>query len=526
MTSVAKKPKLIDYAAAQLDPIKHSTNCLVVGAYEGIKLTASAEAIDNATKKQLSALLTREEFQGKSGQSLLLIAPQGIAAERLLVVGLGNIKKGPINDTSFRKAISKIPDILKATPCTHITLMLSDIIVADKSIDWAARQLSELFSQLDYRSDSLKSKPNEVSLQLSKVTVGVEKTQIASANQGLAIGKAIAHGVNYARKLGDLPSNLCTPSYLADEAKRLAQRQTKLSVKVLEEKHMQELGMGSLLSVAAGSEEPAKLIVLEYKGGNKKQLPIALVGKGITFDTGGISLKPGAAMDEMKYDMCGAASVLGTIATLLELQLPINLVGVIAASENMPSGKATKPGDIVTSMSGQTIEILNTDAEGRLVLCDALTYTERFNPRAVIDIATLTGACVIALGNHASGLFSNSPELAKELLSAGEESGDRAWQLPIWDEYQKQLDSNFADMANIGGREAGSITAACFLARYTKKFLWAHLDIAGTAWRSGGNKGATGRPVTLLVQYLLNDLNKKFEKPNTMIKKQNSVIKK
>jgi leucyl aminopeptidase len=274
---------------------------------------------------------------------------------------------------------------------------------------------------------------------------------------------------------------------------------------VLEEKDMKELGMGSLLSVSAGSDEPAKLIVLEYKGGSKKDAPIALVGKGITFDTGGISLKPGPAMDEMKYDMCGAASVLGTFKTLLELKPSINVVGVIAASENMPSGGATKPGDIVTSMSGQTIEILNTDAEGRLVLCDALTYTERFKPKVVIDIATLTGACVIALGNHASGLFSNNEELSAALLKAGQTANDRAWPMPLWDDYQKQLDSNFADIANIGGKEGGSITAACFLSRFTKKFAWAHLDVAGTAWVSGGAKGATGRPVPLLVQYILDN---------------------
>jgi leucyl aminopeptidase len=268
---------------------------------------------------------------------------------------------------------------------------------------------------------------------------------------------------------------------------------------------MKELGMGSLLSVSAGSDEPAKLIVLEYKGGVKKDAPIALVGKGITFDTGGISLKPGPAMDEMKFDMCGAASVLGTFKTLLELKPSINVVGIIAASENMPSGGATKPGDIVTSMSGQTIEILNTDAEGRLVLCDALTYTERFKPKVVIDIATLTGACVIALGNHASGLFSNNEELSQAILKAGQTANDRAWPMPLWDDYQKQLDSNFADIANIGGKEGGSITAACFLSRFTKKFAWAHLDVAGTAWTSGGAKGATGRPVPLLVQYILDN---------------------
>jgi leucyl aminopeptidase len=266
---------------------------------------------------------------------------------------------------------------------------------------------------------------------------------------------------------------------------------------------MQKLGMGSLLSASRGSRQPAKLIVMEYKGGKANQKPIALVGKGLTFDAGGISIKPGAGMDEMKYDMCGAASVFGAMQACVELELPINVVGVIPSSENLPDGDANKPGDIVTSMSGQTIEILNTDAEGRLILCDALTYTERFEPAAVIDIATLTGACIVALGDQASGLMANDDKLADELLDAGQSSGDRAWRLPIWDEYQTQLDSNFADMANIGGPKAGSITAACFLARYTKKFKWAHLDIAGTAWKQGAAKGATGRPVPLLMEFLM-----------------------
>ncbi|WP_197085482.1 leucyl aminopeptidase [Cellvibrio sp. pealriver] len=497
---------LIQFSTKVLDPVKHATQCLVVGCYEGIKLSASASAVNAADAQQVEALLKREGFQGKTGQSLLLLNPQGIAAERLLVLGVGTPKDGNISADNFRKAIQKISEALRPTPCTEITLALAEISVADQSVEWQARQVAESLSLLDYRADKLKSKPADISLKLKKVIFGATKAQATGATKGLLLGQAIAKGVNLARELGDLPGNICTPTYLANEAKRLAHKQAKLSVNVLEEKQMKELGMGSLLSVAAGSDQPAKLIVLEYKGGTKKQAPIALVGKGITFDTGGISLKPGAGMDEMKYDMCGAASVLGTIQTLLELQLPINVVGVIAASENMPNGSATKPGDIVTSMSGQTIEILNTDAEGRLVLCDALTYTERFKPKAVVDIATLTGACVIALGNHATGLFSNNDELAKALLKAGDEAADRAWHMPLWDDYQKQLDSNFADMANIGGREAGSVTAACFLSRFAKKFPWAHLDIAGTAWRSGGAKGATGRPVSMLVQYLLNQV--------------------
>jgi leucyl aminopeptidase len=316
-------------------------------------------------------------------------------------------------------------------------------------------------------------------------------------------GLAIANGSALTKTLADLPGNICTPTYLAEQARLLARGKRKLKVSVLEEKDMQKLGMGALLSVARGSRQPAKLIVLEYKGGKAGAKPIALVGKGLTFDAGGISIKPAEAMDEMKYDMCGGATVLGTVAACVEMDLPINVVGVIPSSENLPDGDANKPGDIVTSMSGQTIEVLNTDAEGRLILCDALTYTERFDPAAVIDIATLTGACIVALGNQASGLMANDDRLAEELLHAGEASNDRAWRLPLWDEYQEQLKSNFADMANIGGRGAGAVTAACFLARYTESFKWAHLDIAGTAWNSGAKKGATARPVPLLTQFLM-----------------------
>jgi len=496
-------------SAKILDAVKQSTQCLVVACFEGGKLSAAASAINAADAKQLETLLKREKFDGKVGQSLLLLNPQGIAAERLLIIGFGAPNKGEqqgsVSSDNFRKALQKIPDALKATHCSDLSIILGDINVSDKDAEWQARQAVEILIASQHRADSLKSKPAEPSFVLKKVTLGFTKATSASATKGIAIGQAIANGVNLARELGNLPGNVCTPTYLASEAKRLARGQTRLSVKVLEEKEMKELGMGSLLSVSAGSDQPAKLIVLEYKGGNKKEAPIALVGKGITFDTGGISLKPGAGMDEMKYDMCGAASVLGTFKTLIELQPAINVVGVIAASENMPNGSATKPGDIVTSMSGQTIEVLNTDAEGRLVLCDALTYTERFKPKAVIDIATLTGACVVALGNHASGLFSNNEALAQAILAAGQTANDRAWQMPLWDDYQKQLDSNFADIANIGGPAGGSITAACFLSRFTKNFAWAHLDIAGTAWLSGAAKGATGRPVPLLVQYLLNN---------------------
>jgi leucyl aminopeptidase len=324
------------------------------------------------------------------------------------------------------------------------------------------------------------------------------------ARKALGDGESLADGVELARTLGDLPANICTPSYLAAQARELGKTCKQLKVSVLEEAGMKKLGMGALLSVSRGSREPAKLISMEYSGGTKGDKPVVLVGKGVTFDSGGISIKPAGAMDEMKYDMCGAASVLGTLKACVEMELPLNVVGVIPTTENLPDGDASKPGDIVTSMSGQTIEVLNTDAEGRLILCDALTYSAKFDPAVVIDIATLTGACVIALGSHAAGLLSNNDELADDLLAAGKTAGDRAWHMPLWEEYQPQLSSNFADMANIGGREAGTITAACFLSRFTKKYRWAHIDIAGVAWKGGKEKGATGKPVSLLTQYLLN----------------------
>ena len=317
--------------------------------------------------------------------------------------------------------------------------------------------------------------------------------------------QALSTGMNFTKDLGNMPGNICTPIYLAEQAEELTKTCDKLSVKVLDEEELEKLGMGAFVSVAKGSVESGKLVVLEYKGADDaNEAPHILVGKGITFDTGGISLKPGPLMDEMKYDMCGAASVLGTLKAITQLDAKINLVCLLACAENMPAGHASKPGDIVTSMSGITIEILNTDAEGRLVLCDTLSYAEQFKPASVVDIATLTGACIIALGDAASAVMGNNDEVVNALLAAGQEANDKAWQLPLWDEYQEQIDSPFADVQNIGGKGAGSITAACFLSRFTKDYPWAHLDIAGTAWVSGGkNKGATGRPVPLLLNYLL-----------------------
>jgi leucyl aminopeptidase len=371
---------------------------------------------------------------------------------------------------------------------------------------WGLRSLVLALRENAYRSDSLKSKKDDNTNGVKRFAIGVEAALLTEARKTLAQSVAIANGLELSKTLGNLPPNICTPTYLANTAKQLG-KDYKVGVEVLDRKQLEALKMGSFLSVTQGSEQPPKFIVLKHMGGKAKDAPVVLVGKGITFDTGGISLKPGAGMDEMKYDMCGAGSVLGTFRAIAEMQLKLNVIGVIPTCENMPSGRATRPGDIVTSMSGQTIEILNTDAEGRLILCDALTYVERFKPAVVVDIATLTGACVTALGHHNTGLFTRHDQahdaLANELLAAGKAANDTAWRMPIEDAYQEQLKSNFADIANIGGPPGGSITAACFLERFTRKYTWAHLDIAGTAWKSGAAKGATGRPVPLLTSFLL-----------------------
>ncbi len=372
---------------------------------------------------------------------------------------------------------------------------------------WKTRQIIEVFNDAVYQYQETKSK-NENEPTLSQISIQSSSTDKEAANLGLKQGQAIANGIDFTKFLSDLPGNVCTPTFLAEQASKLAAGTDNLGIEILDESDMEALGMGSFLSVSRGSRQPAKLIVLNYRGGQKDEKPVVLVGKGLTFDAGGISLKPGAGMDEMKYDMCGGATVLGTIKAATEMQLDINLVGIIPSSENMPDGDANKPGDIVTSMAGLTIEILNTDAEGRLILCDALTYAKKFDPEVVIDMATLTGACLVALGRVPSGLLGNDDKLCDELITAGETACDSLWRLPIWEEYHEQLKSNFADMANIGGRDAGTITAACFLSRFTEDYRWAHLDIAGTAWRSGGsNKGATGRPVPLLSQFLINRTN-------------------
>ena len=472
---------------------------MVVGVYEGGKLSPAAQALDKAAKHALSELISHGDISGKSATTLLLHKLPGIAAERVLLVGLG--KASELTNKTSVEILRAVFSALSGTAAKDATLYVIDEGVGKDSA-WVIKQAVFAAADSVYRSDSLKSKPAKAAT-LKSITFATLDNPASALKNALDQAVATAQGMELAKTLGNLPGNVCTPTYLATKAQALSKTHKSIKTTVLEEKDMKKLGMGSFLSVTQGSEQPAKLITLEYHGTDKKHKPIVLVGKGITFDSGGISLKPGAEMDEMKYDMCGAASVLGTMRAIAEMGLKLNVVGVIPTCENLPSGKATKPGDIVTSMSGQTIEILNTDAEGRLILCDALTYTERFHPVAVVDIATLTGACVIALGAHASGLLANNDQLARDLLNAGKYAHDRAWQLPLWDDYQKQLDSNFADMANIGGREGGTITAACFLARYTKKFKWAHLDIAGTAWLGGKQKGGTGRPVPLLTTWLI-----------------------
>ena len=491
----------MEFSIKSGNPEKQRGACVVVGVFESRKLTSSADLIDSASQSLLSDLIRRGDMDGKAGSTLLLHNVPGTVCDRVLLVGLGKEKE--FRDKAYCAAIRNTLKALRDTGAQNATIFLTEIPVAKRNTGWRIRQAAMLSLDSAYRFDQFKSKKNENHSKLRKLAFAVEqRSELALAEDALLQGQAIAEGMALAKTLGNLPGNVCTPTYLADTALQIAEDHA-IQCEILERSDMEALGMHSLLSVAKGSHQPPKLIVLQYKGGEESDKPLLLIGKGITFDSGGISLKPGEGMDEMKFDMCGAASVLGTLKAVALMKLPINLTVIVPTTENMPGGAASKPGDIVASMSGQTIEILNTDAEGRLILCDALTYAERFSPDAVIDVATLTGACVIALGHVATGLFANDDALARELLSAGDEALDRAWQMPLWDDYQDLLKSNFADMANIGGRPAGSVSAACFLSRFAKKYEWAHLDIAGTAWKSGAEKGATGRPVPLLAHYLL-----------------------
>ena len=444
----------------------------------------------------LQALLELNRFDSSLGDSLMLSKVKGYKTKRVLALGLG---ESPLNEKSFLKALKSLSSAMADLKVKNVVIPRIQVDSRDES--WVQLTIARVLKNASYQIEkvgAVKEKNDDVILEA--VNIYSENNDATEINKGVAI----ANGMALTRKLGDLPSNICTPSYIAETAKSLASSY-KLECEVLEESDMEALGMNSLLSVSKGSSEPGKLISLSYTNAGNAE-PIVLVGKGVTFDSGGISLKPGSGMDEMKFDMCGAASVLGTMRAIAEMRLKVNLTVVVPTVENMPAHNASKPGDVVKSMSGQTIEILNTDAEGRLILCDALTYCAKFNPKVVIDVATLTGAVIIALGKHHSGLMSNDQSLADDLKVSGGSAMDTVWQLPLDDEYDELLKSNFADMANIGGREAGTVTAACFLARYAKDYRWAHIDIAGTAWLGGSKKGATGRPVPLLTQYVMNQI--------------------
>lgn len=487
-------------------PSRQRVDCLVVAAHRSRHLGAPAQAIDKASGGQLSEWLKASPNDGASADAALtLYGLRGIKATRVVVIGLGDRTR--LDSVEYVKALRKAADAVLASAATSVALQLDDVEVHERDAYWKVREAITVFSAQSYRFDELKTKAEHTPMiKLRRVLIATQKT--VQTQQALNHGKAIASAVKNARDLGNLPGNICTPAYLAKCARALARKHASLKTRVHGEAEMKRMGMGSLLSVTRGSPQAAKLIEIHYTGAGKAP-PIALVGKGVTFDTGGISLKPSGTMDEMKFDMCGAASVLGAIEAVALMKLPINVIALVPATENMPDGNASKPGDVVTTMSGQSVEILNTDAEGRLILCDALTYVERFKPDVVVDVATLTGACVVALGAHATGLWANHEPLARDLLAAGQYAGDRAWQMPLWAEYDEALNSNFADIANIGGRDGGAVTAAMFLGRFTAKLRWAHLDIAGTAWKQGKAKGSTGRPVPLLCQYLIERAKKR-----------------
>ena len=477
-----------------------AVDCLVLGVFEEAQLGAQGGSVDAASGGRLRKLLARGDFSGRAGETLLLTDLPGISATYVLLTGMGPAKQ--LQRRSWRKAWSSAASALLRTRIASCAVALDRPEVKELDDYYLGRAVAELVGATVYRINDLKTARKPPPPALKKVLAGPVR-RAAAAERGLAHGDAVAAAQRVQRDLANLPGNICTPNYLAEQARALAKRHTSLRVRVLDEAAIRREKMGCLLAVAQGSHQPPRFIVLEHQAGKKAAPPIVLVGKGVTFDSGGISLKDPPGMDEMKFDMSGAAAVIACMTFAAQLRLPLHLVGLIAAVENMPGGRAVKPGDIVTSASGQTVEILNTDAEGRLILSDALHYARRFHPAAVIDIATLTGACVVALGHHHSGLMSNDPGLVRELLEAGQRADDRCWQLPLTEEYAEQLKSNFADFANIGGRDGGAITAAAFLGKFTQGLRWAHLDIAGTAYQSGAAKGSTARPTPLLADFLL-----------------------
>ena len=478
------------------------TGCAAVGIYENGDLGIAGRHLDKQLAGLITGLTRSGDFAAKLGDTLMLPLSAGSTASRLLLVGLGT--RAAFGRKQYRKALLSSAQALAKTGADDAAVYLAMEPVPELDVQYRARIVAEVFSSQAYKIPDLKTSPKPKARRLVNINVAAADARSAkAAAEGLRMGAAIGSGVAFARDLANLPPNVCTPTYMGARAMQLAKEFPSIKSKVLDESGIKALKMGAFLAVTQGSEEPPRLIVCEYRGTRKNMAPICLIGKGITFDSGGISLKDPPAMDEMKFDMSGGAAVLGAVRAIAAMKLPIHVVAIVAAAENMPSGTAVKPADIVTTMSGQTVEILNTDAEGRLVLCDAITYSRRYKPAAVVDVATLTGACIVALGNHLSGLMSNTPALAHELESAGLRADDRAWRLPIGEEYADQLKSNFADIANVGGREGGACTAASFLGKFAKDLQWAHLDVAGTAWLSGAQKGSTGRPVPLLVDFLI-----------------------
>lgn len=479
-----------------------TVDCLVLGIFEEGTLTEEAQAVDVAVGGRLKKLLARGDFSGRTGETLLLTDLPGIEATRVLLTGLGGRKS--LARRPWRKALTAAITALARTRIASAAIAIERPPAKELDDYYLGRAVAEITGSALYRTNDLKTAKKQKPPTLQRLLAGpVRKAGIEAATRGLEHGAAVANAVRVQRDLANLPANVCTPIYLAEQARALAKRHTSLRVQVLDEAAIRREKMGCLLAVAQGSHQPPRFIVLEHRGGKSDKSCVVLVGKGVTFDTGGISLKDPGAMDEMKFDMSGAAAVIASMNLVAELRLPLRVVGLVAAVENMPSGHAVKPGDIATSASGQTVEILNTDAEGRLILCDALHYARRFHPAAVVDIATLTGACVVALGHHHAGAMGNDEELIRELVDAGVRADDRAWHLPLTEEYAEQLKSNFADFANIGGREGGAITAAAFLGKFTQGLKWAHLDVAGTAYQSGAQKGSTGRPTPLLSDFLI-----------------------
>jgi leucyl aminopeptidase len=480
-------------------PARQRTECAILPVFDDGKLHGATKELDKAARGAIAKLVRSGDAPSRLGACTMVHRTQGSAAARWLLVGCG--KHAEFSAKRLTTALAAAIHSLRTGGAKEATSFLGyDAALSPAQV---ARHSVETARSILYRFDELKSRTDPPS-RLTRLGLGLKTgTDVNEVRDAIKVGNAIAAGSDLARDLGNRPANVCTPSHLAEAARNLAERYARMEAKVLDENDMRKLGMGALLSVTQGADEPPRLIVLQYRGAAAKDAPVVLCGKGVTFDTGGISIKPAPKMDEMKFDMCGAGSVLGAMLAVGELQPAINIVGVIPACENMPGGRATRPGDIVKSLSGQTVEIINTDAEGRLILCDAITYSKRFKPRCIIDVATLTGACVIALGHVYTGLFCNDEALAKALLGAAERSLDLAWRMPVHEEYGDSLRSNFADFANSGTRDGGASVGANFLSRFVDGSPWAHLDIAGVAWRANANKGATGRPVPMLVDYLL-----------------------